>query len=103
MISLFSLYSFSTLLLLSVELRKKTSGQSSCQLKFDHYGTVSQEPFYVPKTEEEIEDYVEGEGRHGEGKNVALALINKVKVRKGLLKTSIVAAAEKQRTMTKSK
>ena len=57
----------------------------------------------MPKTDEEIEDFIEGEGRYGEGRNVALQLIDQVRTRKGLKREKLVAAAEKQRTMTKMK
>ena len=59
---------------------------------------VQVNPFFVPKTEEEREEF--GEEGQGVGtQNLAKALIDKVRRRKGLLvEKRVVESATKQRT-----
>lgn len=78
------------------ELRRKTSGAASPLLVLSHWEALSQDPFFVPKTEEELEEF-------GDGSNVppntARKLIDAVRRRKGLpVEEKVVQFATKQRT-----
>jgi ribosome assembly protein 1 len=89
---------------LAPELFKKSSGQVTApELIFSHWSRLDEDPFWIPTSLEEREDFGEtttsgdlSTGLH----NVALSLIRKVRTRKGLLVDSsrTVVAAEKQRT-----
>jgi len=83
------------------ELRDKTSGAASPQLVFSHWQTLEVDPFYVPKTEEELEEF----GEMGNAApNIAKEYIDMVRKRKGLmLDKKIVDFAEKQRNMSRNK
>lgn len=61
------------------ELRKKTSGAASplAQLLFDHWRVIPQDPFWVPTTDEEIEEF----GAEA-GPNLARDIMNKIRTRK---------------------
>ncbi|KAF6141667.1 hypothetical protein GIB67_001219 [Kingdonia uniflora] len=63
------------------ELRRWTSGAFTVLLILDHWETLDEDPFFVPKTKEEIEKF-------GDGSivlpNRAKKLINSVRRRKGL-------------------
>lgn len=68
---------------------------------FDGFQINQNDPFFIPKTEEELED-------HGEGDilvtNPAKVLIEKVRERKGLLvDKKIVTDGDKQRTISRKK
>lgn len=78
------------------EVRKRTSGAASPQLVFRGFETFDLDPFWVPRTEEELEDL----GEKGERENVAKKYMDAVRKRKGM-KTDerIVEAAEKQRNL----
>lgn len=78
------------------EIRKRTSGAASPQLIFAGFQLYDQDPLWVPRTEEELEDL----GEKGDRENIAKRYMDMVRKRKGL-KTDrrIVASAEKQRTM----
>ncbi|CDS01389.1 hypothetical protein, partial [Sporisorium scitamineum] len=78
------------------EIRKRTSGAASPQLIFKGFELFDLDPFWVPRTEEELEDL----GEKGDRENVAKKYMDSVRKRKGLFVTQrIVAAAEKQRTL----
>jgi len=87
---------------LSVELLTETSGSASTQLIFHGWETLDQDPYYVPVTEEELEEF--GENVGGFGANIALQYMNAVRRRKGLsVDEQIVKHANKQRTRHKKK
>ncbi|KAI3482641.1 hypothetical protein L1887_54645 [Cichorium endivia] len=78
------------------EIRKRTSGAASPQLIFKGFEMFDLDPFWVPRTEEELEDL----GEKGDKENVAKKYMDAVRKRKGLFVTQrIVEAAEKQRTL----
>lgn len=79
------------------ELMKKTSGIALPQLIFDGFQTFfDQDPFWIPKTEEELEDF----GSIADKENLARKYMDQVRKRKGMfVEKKIVQHAEKQRTM----
>lgn len=91
----------------STQLLGKTSGAATApQLSFSHWGCVSIDPFWRPTTEDERDEH--GEAHHSYDNNrttnLARRLIDQVRRRKGLMvEEKIVVAAEKQRTLTRSK
>ncbi|KAL3938592.1 MAG: hypothetical protein SGBAC_006533 [Bacillariaceae sp.] len=90
---------------LAPELFRQSSGQVTApELVFSHWERLDEDPFWVPTSLEEREDFGEnlGNGDISTGvSNIALNYIRKVRARKGLVVDSIrtVEAAEKQRTM----
>ncbi|KAM7528475.1 hypothetical protein LguiB_031885 [Lonicera macranthoides] len=81
------------------ELRRWTSGASSALLVLSHWEAVPEDPYFVPKTEEEKEEF-------GDGSNVlpntARKLIDAVRRRKGLkVEEKVVQHATKQRTLAR--
>ncbi|KAL0960835.1 hypothetical protein HGRIS_005851 [Hohenbuehelia grisea] len=80
------------------EIRKRTSGAASPQLVFSGYELLDLDPFWVPTTEEELEDL----GEKSDRTNVAKSYMDGVRERKGLfVDRKIVEFAEKQRTLKK--
>lgn len=80
----------------SDEFRKKTSGAAIPQLVFSGFQMVNEDPFWVPKTEEELEAL----GEKAERENFARKVVNKVRKGKGLFVDEVtVKNAEKQRTL----
>jgi len=80
----------------SDEIRKRSSGAASPQLIFGGYEVLDQDPFWVPTTEEELEDL----GDKADRVNVARVYMDKVRTRKGMfVDQKVVEAAEKQRTL----
>ncbi|PWZ03264.1 putative Tef2-translation elongation factor 2-putative [Testicularia cyperi] len=78
------------------EIRKRTSGAASPQLIFKGFELFDLDPFWVPRTEEELEDL----GEKGDRENIAKKYMDSVRKRKGMFVTQrIVEAAEKQRTL----
>ncbi|EAU85947.2 translation elongation factor 2 [Coprinopsis cinerea okayama7 len=78
------------------DIRKRTSGAASPQLIFSGYELLDIDPFWVPTTEEELEDL----GEKADRENVAKAYMDAVRTRKGLfVDKKIVQFAEKQRTL----
>mmetsp|Transcript_1028 Transcript_1028/g.1592 ORF Transcript_1028/g.1592 Transcript_1028/m.1592 type:complete len:382 (-) Transcript_1028:93-1238(-) len=83
-------------------LRGRTSGMASPQLVFSHWETILEDPFFVPLTEEEKEEF--GEGANLRVHNLARQLVDEVRRRKGLkVEEHIVEHAEKQRTLARKK
>ncbi|KAJ7205916.1 translation elongation factor 2 [Mycena haematopus] len=81
---------------LAVEIRKRTSGAANPLLIFSGYELLDQDPFWVPTTEEELEDL----GEKADRANVAKGYMDAVRERKGLfVDRKIVEFAEKQRTL----
>lgn len=61
---------------------------------------IDVDPFWVPRTEEELLHY----GEKADSENRALKYVNAVRRRKGLsVEEKIVEFAEKQRTLSKNK
>ncbi|ODV77550.1 translation elongation factor 2/ribosome biogenesis protein RIA1 [Suhomyces tanzawaensis NRRL Y-17324] len=82
----------------SEEIRKKTSGAASPQLVFAGFDMLDIDPFWVPHTEEELEEL----GEFAERENVARRYMNTIRRRKGLfVDEKVVKNAEKQRTLKK--
>ena len=80
------------------ELRTRSSGAASPQLVFAGYELLDEDPFWVPQTEEEVEEWGE-EGDKGR-ENVARRYVDAVRKRKGLLvQKKLVEKAEKQKTL----
>lgn len=83
------------------EIRRRCQGIAYPQLIFDGFSVNSNDPFFIPKTEDELED-------HGEGDilvtNPAKVLIEKVRARKGLLvDKKFVVDGDKQRNLSRKK
>ena len=84
----------------SSELRKATGGEAQPQLIFSHWELMPDDPFFKPRTEEDIERT----GVLEEGRNVSREWIDKVRKRKGLfVQEKVVEHAEKQRTLARKK
>ncbi|CAM6088803.1 unnamed protein product [Calypogeia fissa] len=78
------------------DLRRKTSGFASPQLVLSHWEAILEDPFFVPRTEEELEEFGDGSSVV---QNTARKLIDSVRRRKGLpVEEKIVKVATKQRT-----
>ncbi|ERM93638.1 hypothetical protein AMTR_s00004p00150000 [Amborella trichopoda] len=81
------------------ELRRWTSGGSSALLLLSHWEALHEDPFFVPKTEEEIEEFGDGSSVLP---NTARKLIDGVRRRKGLpVEEKVVQHATKQRTLAR--
>lgn len=82
----------------SEEIRKKTSGAASPQLVFDGFEMLDIDPFWIPHTEEELEEL----GKFEERENIGRRYMNTIRRRKGLfVDEKVVKNAEKQRTLKK--
>jgi len=82
------------------ELRKQTSGMAMPQLVFSHWEIVDIDPYWEPKTEEELLHF----GDKADSENPARKYMNDIRKRKGLkIDEKLVEFATKQRTLTKSK
>ncbi|XP_053694767.1 elongation factor-like GTPase 1 [Sabethes cyaneus] len=82
------------------EIRKQTSGLAMPQLVFSHWEIVDIDPYWVPSTEEEYEQY----GDKADFVNIAKVYMDSIRERKGLaVERKTVEHAEKQRTLSKNK
>lgn len=81
----------------SDEIRKRTSGAASPQLVFQGFEILDQDPFWVPFTDDDLEDL----GELADKENVAKRYMDSVRKRKGLILTGtkLVKDAEKQKTL----
>ncbi|KZF26643.1 P-loop containing nucleoside triphosphate hydrolase protein [Xylona heveae TC161] len=81
----------------SDEIRKRTSGAASPQLIFAGFEMLDIDPFWIPFTEEELEDL----GELADKENVAKRYMDRVRSRKGLFiqGKKLVVDAEKQKTL----
>lgn len=80
----------------SDDIRKRSSGAASPQLIFEGFEMLDEDPFWVPFTEEELEDL----GEKGDRENVAKRYVDAVRERKGLfVKRKVVEHGEKQKTL----
>lgn len=89
----------------SEEIRKRTSGLAQPMLVFQGFGILEGvndlDPFWVPKSEEELEDL----GEYGDKENSAKRYVDAVRKRKGLLvkgARGIGRDAQKQKTLKKN-
>jgi ribosome assembly protein 1 len=87
----------------SDQLMKQTSGAASAQLLFENDWTaLEQDPYYVPTTEEELEE--SGTNVASLGTNIARKYMDQVRRRKGLVvEEKVVEHGEKQRTLKRNK
>lgn len=80
------------------DMRRRSSGAASASLMLSHWERLQVDPFFVPTTEEEREEFGE-EGQGMIGYNLARLLIDQVRKRKGLpVDKKVVESATKQRT-----
>ncbi|CAG8107638.1 unnamed protein product [Penicillium olsonii] len=80
------------------EIRKRTSGVAQPQLIFAGFEALDEDPFWVPATEEELEDL----GELADKENVAKRYMDAVRGRKGLVvQGRKLIDAEKQKTLKK--
>lgn len=81
----------------SDEIRKRTSGAASPQLIFQGFEILDEDPFWVPFTEDDLEDL----GELADKENVAKRYMDGVRRRKGLVVAGqkLVKDAEKQKTL----
>ncbi|KAF6222253.1 hypothetical protein HO133_001339 [Letharia lupina] len=79
------------------EVRKRTSGAAQPQLVFSGFELLDEDPFWVPQTEEELEDF----GEKGDRERVSRRYVDGVRGRKGLvvMGRKLVGDAEKQKTL----
>ncbi|KAK9244139.1 P-loop containing nucleoside triphosphate hydrolase protein [Lipomyces tetrasporus] len=81
---------------LAEDIRKRSSGAASPQLIFAGFEMLDEDPFWVPTTEEELEDL----GEFADKENIAKKYMDAVRRRKGLfVEEKLVKNAEKQRTL----
>ena len=63
---------------------------------FSGFELLDEDPFWVPKTEEELEDF----GEKGDRERISKKYVDAVRARKGLLvEKKVVGDAEKQKTL----
>lgn len=81
----------------SDEIRKRSSGAASPQLLFQGFDILPEDPFWVPFTEDDLEDL----GELADRENVAKRYMDGVRARKGLMVSGkkLVKDAEKQKTL----
>lgn len=79
----------------------QTSGEAHPQLVFSHWELLDVDPYWEPRTAEELEHF----GDTSDADNLALAYMNAVRRRKGIKEHAkkLVQFGEKQRTLTKNK
>ncbi|CCC71091.1 hypothetical protein NCAS_0G02040 [Naumovozyma castellii] len=84
---------------LSEDIRKKTSGSAQPQLVFSGFECIDMDPFWVPTTEEELEEL----GDTADKENIARRHMNSIRKRKGLfVEEKVIENAEKQRTLKRN-
>ena len=80
------------------ELRRRSSGAASASMMLSHWERLGVDPFFMPLTEEEREEFGE-EGQGVGAPNLAKRLIDSVRKRKGLaVEQKVVDSATRQRT-----
>ncbi|CAL4926445.1 unnamed protein product [Urochloa decumbens] len=83
----------------SNELRSLTAGAASALLVLSHWEAIDEDPFFIPKTQDELEEFGDGSSI---GPNLAKRLMNSVRRRKGLhVEEKVVEHGTKQRTLAK--
>jgi len=84
----------------ATDARKQTGGVTNPLLFFSHWEVINEDPFFVPTTEEELEEF----GSEDRSHNYVKALITQIRKQKGLIVEEVaVAAPEKQRTLARKK
>lgn len=82
----------------SESIRKRSSGAALPQLIFKGYEPIDLDPFWVPTTEEELEEL----GEFAERENIARKHMNDIRRRKGLfVDDKVVKDGQKQKTLKK--
>ncbi|XBW36699.1 hypothetical protein QEN19_002274 [Hanseniaspora menglaensis] len=80
----------------SESIRKKSSGAALPQLIFKGFEPIDLDPFWVPTTEEELEEL----GEFAERENIARKHMNDIRRRKGLfVEDKVVKDGQKQKTL----
>jgi ribosome assembly protein 1 len=83
----------------SNQLRSLTAGAASAMLVLSHWKAIDEDPFFIPKTQDELEEFGDGSSI---GPNLAKKLMNSVRRRKGLhVEEKVVEHGTKQRTLAK--
>lgn len=83
----------------SEQIRKDTSGGAIATLEFLGFEVLEEDPFWVPQTEEEMEEFGDNI-KSAEGRGWAKAILQDVRKSKGLsTEQKVVENAEKQRTL----
>lgn len=78
------------------EMRKRTSGIADPQMHFIGFECIDIDPFWVPTTEDELEDH----GEKSDRENLAKKYIDIIRKRKGLvIDEKVVEFAEKQKNI----
>ena len=79
------------------EIRKRTSGAAQPQLVFSGFEVLDEDPFWEPRTVEELEDF----GELGDRERLSRKYVDGVRARKGMLVKgrAQVRDAEKQKTL----
>ena len=79
------------------ELLKSTSGAAQPQLLFHGFEILDEDPFWVPRSEEELEDF----GEKGDRERWSKSLMEGVRRRKGLVVKGekVIKEGEKQKTL----
>ena len=82
------------------EIRTRSSGAAQPQLVFSGFELLDEDPFWEPRTEEELEDF----GTLGDRERVSKRYVDRVRARKGLMVAGkrVVKDAEKQKTLKKN-
>ena len=79
------------------EIRKRTSGAAQPQLVFSGFELLDEDPYWEPRTEEELEDF----GALGDRERVSRRYLDGVRGRKGMVVQGrrLIRDAEKQKTL----
>ena len=95
--SITALLPLATSFKISSLLLKSTSGAAQPQLLFHGFEILDEDPFWVPQTEEELEDF----GTLGDRERWSKALVDGVRRRKGLVVKGerVIKEGEKQKTL----
>jgi ribosome assembly protein 1 len=82
------------------EIRKNTSGMANPMLQFFKWQMIDVDPFYVPITQEVLDNF----GANIDTPNLAKNYINKIRLRKGLpIDEKIVKSSDKQKNLSKKR
>ena len=79
------------------QLRIATSGAAMAYITMSHWAVIEDDPFFKPTTKEEVEEH----GAQAVRRNVAAAIVEAVKLRKGMIRKQVVNDAEKQKFSTR--
>lgn len=77
-------------------MRKRTSGVADPQLHFCGFELLDMDPFWVPTTEDELEDL----GEKSDRDNLAKKIVDSIRKRKGFfVDEKVIEYAEKQKNI----